>query len=395
MRIRSGHVVVLILLVLGGMLGVVLLYGGGTQAVESNAPARGASAPAFGADASLVPQIEVETTEKDMGVVSNTELTRKPFKVRNLGKATLLIREVKTSCACTTAVLTPDGLEIPAGREASFDIQIDPRRIPGFETRKELTISSNDPKNPQVLVGVTSHVDPEFSIEPKELDFGEVEKGSPATIRMVVKQLREEPLEVIELDTFGQVKKDSKEGASLMAHARLFEFSMTKRPEASWEKPGKAEYDLTASLAPGTPAGPIAAKFVYLKTNVARMPAMALPVRGTVVAPYTLTPQAPMKLNMKMDPFTGTFGTAEATVTAQAPVTLEALDAQGAPLTVTAQPGATPNEVRLAVTVREDAPPGALEAEVKFTVVVDGKRYPESVGVRAFVAKNPAQPSVK
>lgn len=389
MRIRSGHIVVLVIVLLCAMLSAVLLLGGGTEATPDTTAVRGASLPPVGTDPSAVPQIEVETKEKDMGIVSNAGMTVKPFVLKNTGRATLVIHEVKTSCACTTPLVTQDGLDIAPGAQGSFNIQIDPRRIPGFETRKVLTIISNDPKSPQIEVGVTSHVDPEFELEPQVLNFGDIEKGDPATINLVVKQLGDRPLEITELNTVGSLKHDAKEAAAMIAHARNFVFSVARRPEASWASPGKAEYDLSVSLTPEVAAGALATRWVYLVTNVARMPAMAIPVSGNVIAPYEVSPKAPMKINLKADPITGALTTGTATIKATAPLTIDAIDAQGAPVVATAA-GTTPNEARLNVELRDDAPPGPLEADIKFTVVMGEKRFTESVGVRAFVSKNPA-----
>ena len=389
MRIRSGHIVILVIVLIGAAFGTVLVVGGGTEAAPDAAAVRGASLPPVGSNPGDVPQIVVETKEKDMGVVPNKGLTVKPFVVRNTGKAPLFIREVKTSCACTTPLLTPDGLSIAPGAQGSFDIQIDPRRIPGFKAHKVLSILSNDPAKPQVEVGVTSHVDPEFTLTPGELNFGEVEKGDPATIKLEIKQLQAEPLEITGMNTHGSLRKDSNEAD---IHAKNFTFDVQRRPEDTWATPGKAEFDLTVSLTPEVAGGAINTKWVYVTTNIPRMPSLAIPVTGTVKVNYELLPKAPAKLNLKTDPTTGAFVPATASVSAASAVTIEAIDFAGAPLIVNTVAGDTPNEAKLNVNVRDDAAPGPLEATITFTIVVDGRRYAEHVGVRAFVAKNPALP---
>jgi hypothetical protein len=392
MRIRSGHIIVAVSVLLGGMLGLVLIMGGGTEAAPDAALTSNASLPPAGTDPAFTPIIEVETSEKDMGTVSNTETTRKPFVIRNKGKATLKIIQVKTSCACTQGHIPADGLMIAPGGEGTMEIEVDPRRIPGFQAHKVLTILSNDPLTPTINVGVTTHVEPEFSITPDELNFGDVAKGSDVKLTMVLKQLREEPVEINEINTFGMVKKESKEAAEFAAMSDDFVFEVVKRPESAWAQPGKAEYDISVALTREIPAGPLDGKRLYVMTNIPRVPALPVMLKGKVVAPYQLTPAAPQKLNLRADPASGLMPSGQASVTAEGGVAIEDIAPQSEHLLVTQEAGATPNEARLLISIANTAPSGPFEADVHFTVVSGGVRYPEKVGVRSFVPERATTP---
>ena len=390
MRIRSGHIVVLVGAFILASVAVVLAVGGGTQAAPNTDADSLASLPAAGEDQNRLPAIEVETTEKDLGVVSNTEHTIRPFVVKNTGTAPLHIREVKTSCACTLGKIPPDGLTIPAGGQGTFDIEIDPFRIPGFEARRVLTVYSNDPLKPQVEIGVTSHVEPEFSVTPEFPDFGEVQKGAEPTLTVLLRQVRDEPVEVTGLDTFGLIKHDAKEAADATAAAAHFRLGVTRRPEDQWATPGKAEYELSIGLTKDAPAGSLEGKKVFLGTNVKRLAAMPLFLKGKIVAPYTLAPAPPQKLNIKGDKATGTYQAGYAVVTAQGSVTIEDIAPQSPHVLATAEPGATPNDARLRITISPDAPAGPIETDVSFTVSTASGKFPEHVGVRSYGIGNPA-----
>ena len=385
MRVRSGHIVLVAGVVIVAMIAFVLMNAAPpTAPVSEGAPQ--ATVPPQGTDPSLVPVMEVEALEKDLGMVSNKESSRHPYIIRNTGTAPLRIREVKTSCACTLGHLPEGGLIVPPKGEGTMEIEIFPNRIPGFEARRTLTLFSNDPHKLTLEIGITSHIDPEFSLDPMELNFGEVPKGSAPSLTMVLKQLQDAPVEVKEINTFGHVAPDTKEGAVLAALANEFTFQITKRPEAAWATPGKAEYELTVGLSPGIAAGSLEGKKVHIVTNVPRVPSLMVPLKGTVVAPYTLEPALPQKLNLRPDAVTNrAMGTVK--LSAAEAIRVEDIQPQGDAIRVILEPTAVANQLTLTVEVTESAPAGPLEAEVLFNVVVGEKKYPERVGVRSFVVK--------
>ncbi len=387
MRIRSGHIVLLVGVIIVGMVGFILLNSGSEQDALVAAPDVTATVPPAGTDRDLVPIMEVETLEKDLGTVPNSANSRHPFKIKNNGKASLHIREVKASCACTVGHLPEGGLTIPPMGEGIMDIEIVPTRIQGFEARRTLTLFTNDPHRLTLEIGVTSHVDPEFTLEPIELNFGDVTKGSTPSLTMVLKQIQDAPVEVKELNTFGHTKRDSKEGIALAAQADDFNFTVVKRPENTWATPGKVEYDLTVALSPTIAAGSLEGKRVYVVTNVPRLPVVPIVLHGNIIAPYTLDPAPPTKLNLRADPATNTFAPAYATVSAEAPITIEDIQPQSTSLTMDVEPSATSNQARLKISITDAAPAGPLEEDILFNVNIGGTKYPERVGVRSFIVK--------
>ena len=208
----------------------------------------------------------------------------------------------------------------------------------------------------------------------------------------MIRQIQAEPFEINEVTAFAPKKKDGKEDTVGAAIARDLSLSIVKRPESAWATPGKAEWELTASVTSAAQAGPLDGKHIFAKTTIPRLPSLPLPLKGKISAPYTVAPLAPQKLNIKGDAATGTYDAAFATITAEAPVTLEDIHPASAAVVATAEPGATPNEAKLKVTISDAAPAGPIEEDVAFTVTIGGAKYPEHVGVRSYGVKKPPTP---
>lgn len=327
--------------------------------------------PPAGSDENLVPVIEVETDEFDMGLITNAEPTSKPFTVYNRGRLPLKIFDIATSCACTQGSIPESRNVIPPGEEATITITVDPYRVPGFISDKVLTITSNDPNNGQIQVKVHADVEPEFVIEPEAFDFGKVAKGdSPAqTVRF--RQLQETPIEITEVNSFGR-RAPEEAGDELQV-------SFERVPEADWGEPGKVEYLIHATLSPNTPAG-ILHRLVYLISDLPRVVAMQIPLRAEVVASYVIDPVAPKPVVIKGD----ADAVGVVTVTADEPVTIENVGAPEGVIEALVREQSAPNEAHLDLTVAPAAPAGAIQEMVTFDVVVGEQRYSERVSVRAY-----------
>ncbi|HNT89318.1 MAG TPA: DUF1573 domain-containing protein, partial [Candidatus Hydrogenedentes bacterium] len=155
-------------------------------------------------DPSLVPRIEVETTELHVGTIPNAGLFETRLAVYNRGKAPLRLSDVRTNCACSQGRIPESSRVVPPGGEGVIEVMVDPRRIVGFHSRKTLTLFSNDPEQSRVRIDVVADVDPEFEVIPAEVEFGEVEKGEVVSRTVLVRQRQEEPLEITDVAERGR-----------------------------------------------------------------------------------------------------------------------------------------------------------------------------------------------
>lgn len=201
---------------------------GGKAAATARRP------PTVGGQDDRVPKIEIETDGYDMGTIANDAIAHGQVKVYNRGKVPLKIIRIETTCPCTVGVL-PD--EIPPGGEALLEITVDPSRIQGFYALKTLTIISNDPVNGYTRLQVGTRVDPEVSIEPEEVQFGEVEFGDMPERSVRIRQLAEGDF------TISSIAVTGGDGAAfIVTHEEV--------PEAEWVQAGKREYDVRIAVSP-------------------------------------------------------------------------------------------------------------------------------------------------
>jgi len=199
----------------------------------------GASSPetTFKQDA---PRIEVSTLELDLGTIPNDKVTESQISVRNVGGSLLELQEPRTSCGCMKASL--DTAQLAPGAEAKVRIEFDPFKLGSlFEVTKRFAIMSNDPLMPTVSIKVLAKVDPEFSVTPRSLRFGEVPAGTTARMMAVLRQLGEEHIEIT--------------GVEVSPSTSSIEFSYAERPVKEWTSPDRPEYVITATVLPDAAPG--------------------------------------------------------------------------------------------------------------------------------------------
>ena len=103
------------------------------------------------------PDIDVEVTQHDFGVIEQGTIAQVKIPVRNTGDAELRIEAVVTSCGCTSATLVPQ--VIPPGGEGTLEIRYNSGLHPDEgEIRRDVFILSNDPDESEVVITLTATV---------------------------------------------------------------------------------------------------------------------------------------------------------------------------------------------------------------------------------------------
>lgn len=384
MRIRSSHIVVAIVALIGTFFLLVWLRassakvgsdqdiiqqarelraeGAGSQATEGLLPS---------ADVALknIPVLDATTDLYDMGEITNTGPTTEELEVYNRGNGPLEITEVRTSCGCTigqfdTNSVKPDGRKatiIPPGGEAPMKITVDPFRIPGFASRKTLTIYSNDPKRPTVMVDVAAHVRPEFTMAPPILDFGTVQRGDSPEASIIIRQEDAPDLLITGVEpgrpTLAGGKIEEKEGEK-------YTLALHKRPESAWASPDHPEWEIAVKLSPDLPVGAFHDSFTIL-SNVRRVSRLTYKISANVEAFYTVSPTM-LGVRNAVDPGQERIGTA--VVKADRPFQLEDVAITGSGLTVSTRPGDSSDTEFIDVGVTPDAHSGLHNETLSFTV---------------------------
>ena len=95
------------------------------------------------------PSIFFKHTSYNFDVAFQGDSVKHSFTFKNIGDETLIIKDVKSSCGCTTAVLSSNEYLPNTGK--SIDVTYDTRGKFGH-TKKKVTVVSNDPNSPHTLL---------------------------------------------------------------------------------------------------------------------------------------------------------------------------------------------------------------------------------------------------
>lgn len=103
------------------------------------------------------PRLDLPTSSHDFGRISRREIVTHIFAVQNVGTSDLVIRNLVTSCGCTTAELSSS--VVPPGHRADLRVTFDAdyHEIRGDVVRV-VWFATNDPAHPWVEVRITADV---------------------------------------------------------------------------------------------------------------------------------------------------------------------------------------------------------------------------------------------
>ncbi|MGE5409575.1 MAG: DUF1573 domain-containing protein [Clostridiales bacterium] len=101
------------------------------------------------------PKLVISDTQHDFGTIEEGKVVDWTLNFKNDGKATLEIKEVKTDCGCTAAVIS--GKKIEPGKSGNLRIEFDSAHKSGKITRN-VTILSNDTDKPEQTIVIYADV---------------------------------------------------------------------------------------------------------------------------------------------------------------------------------------------------------------------------------------------
>jgi hypothetical protein len=106
-------------------------------------------------NSATAPIIYFPETQHDFGKVNEGDKVDYTFRFVNKGESQLTIKDIKTSCGCTAALLSQDKLE--PGKEGTLKVELDTKNRSGKMSRT-ITIQSNDPKDPAKILTIYADV---------------------------------------------------------------------------------------------------------------------------------------------------------------------------------------------------------------------------------------------
>jgi hypothetical protein len=101
------------------------------------------------------PTIYFSETQHDFGKVNEGDKVNYTFNFANKGTSELTIKDIKTSCGCTAALLSQDNLA--PGQEGTLKVELNTQNRSGKMSRT-VTISSNDPNDPAKILTIYADV---------------------------------------------------------------------------------------------------------------------------------------------------------------------------------------------------------------------------------------------
>jgi uncharacterized cupredoxin-like copper-binding protein len=112
--------------------------------------------PGRGSNVGDSPKLFFKDTQHDFGKVKEGDVVDYTFTFENKGTKALNIKDIKTSCGCTAALVSSKKIE--PGKEGTLKVKLDTKNRIGKMSRR-VTIYSNDPSNPNMVLTIFANVE--------------------------------------------------------------------------------------------------------------------------------------------------------------------------------------------------------------------------------------------
>jgi hypothetical protein len=143
------------------------------------------------------PKIEFKEESKDFGRVKQGKILTHNFRFKNVGDATLIVRNVQTSCGCTAALASKK--ELKPGETGEIKATFNTRGYSGQNT-KYVYVESNDPSASRKQLEMKASIDappsPKIELDNYSVDLGLVLQGEEMRTEVQIKNKGELELTV-------------------------------------------------------------------------------------------------------------------------------------------------------------------------------------------------------
>lgn len=182
----------------------VLVFQGGCAAEVK--PGKPAAAAAATAETKKVadsngpqPKIVFEKIVYDFGTIAPGGKHTGEFKFKNKGKALLRVGKINASCGCTVPKLAKE--EYVPGESGTLKVEFSPGKTLG-ESKKTLTVATNDKENANVTLTVTANVVIKVECKPESINLSlkEANAGCP---KITLRSIDNKPFSVVGFKSTG------------------------------------------------------------------------------------------------------------------------------------------------------------------------------------------------
>ncbi len=141
----------------GSQRKTIYIYSNDTNAPEFRLKLTGkVEMPVNASSVSEGPLLKLEKNQHNFGKLKEGDVVDVTIRFKNTGSENLLIKDVKSSCGCTAAVLSSRNLK--PGEEGELKIEFDSSNRVGSITRT-VTLYTNDRKNPVQTITIFANIE--------------------------------------------------------------------------------------------------------------------------------------------------------------------------------------------------------------------------------------------
>lgn len=341
---------------LGLAVGVALSLGTSGYGQPAAPPAPPGGPPAPWANKFFLPTIDKDRDQPappavthDFGDVPHGTLCTHTFTVTNIYDVPMQIMEVRKSCTCLDFV--PLSRVLQPNETGPFTVTMNAGKFVGANTQTfYVTFGPKYVSAAVVRVSAVSKTD--VTVNPGAVLFGTVTQGTKA-------------VQSVKLEYKGR-SRDWKV-TELVPPRGPFTAQVVETDRGGILK-GGAEYLLTVTLKPNTPAGPIAEQLT-LKTNDPNTPLVQVAVTGVVAPPLEV---APSRVRLDATPV-GQAASMRVVLRAAKPFRVLGVEGTGPGVTVELpSTAANPLPVQVVTVKFEPTKPGLVDRDVRIKTDLDG-----------------------
>lgn len=222
--------------------------------------------------ANAAPRVVVEAPEEDLGVSLHTVALEHVFTFRNEGSSPLEVKVTKLSCGCTGAVLSAE--EVTPGAVGTCRIIYRPvknRKRLGQQTFQAV-LATNDPEHKELFFALKVRLVEPVDAQPERLRFGEI-AGSHESVRAT-----------LNLDCYRGSTVPRIFGVEGKDPGLVVKFASRE------EDKHRVRYVYDVFLDPAQAGGAFRSS-ILVRTGVAGLPLLEVPVEATIGYPVKAQPQ--------------------------------------------------------------------------------------------------------
>ena len=203
------------------------------------------------------PDIYFKEKVFDFGKVDEGKKVAHNFPFKNRGNALLKIEKVGSTCGCTAVLATKRELE--PGESGEIRAVFNSLNYMGW-VRKAIYVQSNDPDEPTIALQITGKVLVDIGVNPRRVNFGQVEVGEPHQKVIDLFPMKLKRLKVVKVEPSAPF---------LTAH---------QEEKVIEDKPG---VEITLALSPQAPPGKLSEN-LKIYTNSRKQAIITIPIIGTI-----------------------------------------------------------------------------------------------------------------